>query len=80
MSTKKLSDKEYMELGKKLVTFYETGYVDKRVTLQFSFLKGLAGGFGAFLGGTLVVALVLWILSLFDQIPFIDKIYEALKY
>jgi hypothetical protein len=75
---KQFSDKQYEELGKKLVSFYETGYVNKKQALKYSFLKGVAGGFGAFLGGTLLIALLLWILSLFDQIPFIDAIQDAL--
>ena len=75
---KKLTDKEYQDLGKKLVSFYETGYVDKKQAVSFSFLKGLAGGFGAFLGGTILIGLLLWLLSLFDHIPFIDGIRQSL--
>jgi hypothetical protein len=75
---KKLTDKEYQDLGKKLVSFYETGYVDKKQAVSFSFLKGLAGGFGAFLGGSILIGLLLWFLSLFDHIPFIDGIRQSL--
>ena len=75
---KKLTDKEYQDLGRKLVSFYETGYVDKKQAVSFSFLKGLAGGFGAFLGGTILIGLLLWFLSLFDHIPFIDGIRQSL--
>ena len=75
---KKLTDKEYQDLGKKLVSFYESGYVDKKQAVSFSFLKGLAGGFGAFLGGTILIGLLLWLLSLFDHIPFIDGIRQSL--
>jgi hypothetical protein len=76
---KKLSDKQLQDLGKKLVTLYETGYVDKKQALTWSFLKGLAGGLGAFLGGTIVIALLLWILSAFDQLPFVDAIRDSLQ-
>jgi len=74
----KLTDKQYQELGKKLVNFYELGYTNKKHAISFSFFKGLAGGFGAFLGGTILIGLVLWILSLFDQIPFIESIRSTL--
>lgn len=74
----KLSSKQYEELGKKLVAFYESGYVDKKQAISFSFLKGLAGGFGAFLGGTILIALLLWILSLFDSVPLIDTIRSTI--
>lgn len=76
---KKRTDKEYEDLGRKLIDFYESGYVDKKQALSWSFLKGLAGGLGAFLGGTIVIALLLWILSLFDQVPFIDSLSDTLQ-
>lgn len=76
---KKLSDKQYEVLGKKLVSFYELGYINKKQALLFSFLKGVAGGLGAFLGGTIVIGLLLWALSLFDQVPFIDALRDSLR-
>lgn len=75
----KLTGKQYEDLGKKLIAFYESGYVDKKQALSWSFLKGLAGGFGAFLGGTIVIGLLLWVLSLFDQVPFIDALRDSLS-
>lgn len=75
---RKLTDAQYEELGKKLVAFYESGYVNKKQALSFSFLKGLLGGFGAFLGGTILIGLLLWVLSLFDQVPFVDAVRSAL--
>lgn len=74
----KHTNQEYEELGKKLIAFYESGYVDKKQAIGFSFLKGVAGGFGAFLGGTILIALLLWILSLFDQVPLIDTIRSTI--
>ena len=75
---KKLTDKEYEELGKKLIDFYESGYVNKKQALSWTFLKGVAAGLGAFLGGTIVIGLLLWVLSLFDQVPFIDSVRDSL--
>lgn len=76
--SKNMTDKQYEELGKKLMAFYEAGYVNKKQALSWSFLKGLAGGFGAFLGGTILIGLLLWFLSLFDQVPFIEGVRDAL--
>lgn len=70
---------EYEELGKKLMDFYESGYVNKKQALSWAFLKGLVGGFGAFLGGTILIGLLIWILSLFDQVPFIDAVRQTLS-
>lgn len=77
--SKKNSDKELLELGKKLQYFYETGYINKKQALSFSFLKGMATGVGAFLGGTLVVALLLALLSLFTDIPLLGRLIEMLN-
>ena len=80
--TNKLSEsaivKEQTELGKKLQAFYDIGYVNKKTALGFSFLKGMAGGAGAFLGGTLVIAL-LWILSFFNSFPFVSHLVKTLQ-
>lgn len=79
MAKIQLTDKQYLELGKKIVTFYEMGYVDKKTALTFAFLKGVAGGFGAFLGGTILIALILWLLSLLGHIPFVDEIAQSVQ-
>ncbi len=73
------TEQAQLELGKKLQAFYEMGYVNKKDALKWSFLKGLAGGFGAFLGGTIVVALILWILSFFNHIPLIEPIVRSIN-
>jgi hypothetical protein len=74
-----MSDKELLELGRKLQNFYELGYVNKKSALGYTFLKGIAQGFGIFLGGTVVVALVAWILGYFNQIPLAKALVEAIQ-
>jgi hypothetical protein len=75
----KLTDKELETLGRKLVSFYETGYINKKQTLWWSFLKGLAGGLGAFLGGTLVIGLIAWLLGFFDNSSAIRAIIDSIS-
>lgn len=79
MAEKKLTDKELVDLGQKIQNFYELGYVNKKSALGYTFLKGIAQGFGIFLGGTVVVALVAWILGAFDQVPFVKSLVEAIQ-
>lgn len=80
MEDKKMSDKELQELGQKLKDFYELGgYVNRWKALRFTALKGMAQGFGIFIGGTVVVGLVVWILGAFDRIPLVSKLVEALQ-
>ncbi len=80
MEEKHMSDKELQELGQKLKDFYELGgYVDKWKALRFTALKGMAQGFGIFVGGTVVVGIVIAILGAFDRIPLVSKLVETLQ-
>lgn len=76
---KKLTDKELTDLGQKLQDFYELGYVNKKSALGYTLLKGVAQGFGIFIGGTVVVALVAWVLGAFDQVPLVQPLVEAVQ-
>lgn len=71
--------KEYEELGKMVASIYESGYLDKNQSYKQSFIKGVIGGFGGVLGATVVIALLLWILSLFHHLPFIRDITDNVK-
>jgi len=76
-------DKRLYDLGEQLDLFIETGYYKKHKMFMFSFLQGIARGVGAVVGATIVIALVIWILSLFSQIPFLgnftDKIQHSIE-
>jgi hypothetical protein len=78
-SKKDAQQKELLELGKKLQAFYNLGYVNKKQAILFSFYKGLASGAGAFIGGTIVIILLLWALSLFSQVPFMSHIVNEIR-
>jgi hypothetical protein len=79
MKKQKTELEKQQELGQRLQEFYDLGYVNRRRSLGFSFLKGLASGAGVFIGGTLVITLFVWMLSLFDQVPFLDGLIRAIK-
>ena len=60
---------------------FEDVYLANRWTLvRASFFRGLALGLGTFLGGTVVVALVVWLLSrTTDLFPWMQNLLEVLK-
>jgi hypothetical protein len=56
----------------------------KAEVFKMNFFRGIFLGFGTVIGGTLVVALIVWILSLFADIPggtgdFVQSIVDAFK-
>lgn len=76
-----LSDEQQrmLEVGKQLNMFVETGYYKKRKMFFFSFLQGIARGIGTVVGATIVIALLIWILSLFSQVPFIGNFTDKVQ-
>ncbi len=77
--TPERTKKDYEELGRRLENIYLTGYISRGEMMKMSFLKGVATGFGGVIGATIVVALLLWILSLLDSIPFVGPIFETFE-
>ena len=74
-----MNDQTRIEFAKQLEYFYEASHADLKKVAIFSFLKGIATGLGVFLGGTIVVTLLLWILSFFGTLPFIEDISRDAK-
>lgn len=79
MAETKMSDKKRVEFAKQVEYMYEAVNPNWRKLLTFAFLKGIATGLGVFLGGTIVVALLLWILSGLGQVPFLDNLTDSVK-
>ncbi len=72
-------DKKRLELGKMLQNFYEMGFISKRRLIGFSLLKGIFTGIGVFLGSTLGIALLLWLLNIFHAFPLIGEIVNNIQ-
>ena len=51
-------------------------YKDRGNIYLVNFVRGLFFGLGSVLGGTIVVALIVWIMSFFVQIPLIGPTLE----
>lgn len=75
-----LTKKEREEFTKQqLEYFFEMSHPKWGRVIKYSFIRGMATGFGVLVGGTIVVALVLWILSLIGQVPFLNEITESTR-
>ena len=55
--------------------FYDL-YTERRRIYKINFFRGIFFGAGSALGGTLVIALVVWLLSLFVNFPVIGEAFQ----
>ncbi|MDQ3094188.1 MAG: DUF5665 domain-containing protein [bacterium] len=76
---KKRTEKQYAELGKAVSTVFESGAISKKALYKASLLRGLFSGIGGVIGATAGIALFLWLLSLFDQVPLIGTLLTKLQ-
>lgn len=59
--------------------FYDL-YQNRMAVYRMNFLRGLFFGLGSVLGGTVVIALLLWILTLLaDVIPGLSNFFDAIS-
>ena len=77
-TVKKMTPKDYEKLGKALEEVYLIGYANPRRFLWFSFLRGIVYGLGIFIGGTIVVAIVISVLTQFNDVPVIGPLVEKI--
>ena len=76
-SNKHLASKDYEKLGRLIEQVYLNGRYGK--VIRSSFLRGLFYGFGAVLGGTLLIATLVYILSFFEGLPLIGDIIKKVQ-
>ena len=69
----------YEEIGRMFESIYESGYIDRNKTYKMSFLKGVAAGVGSVIGATVIVALLIWVLNLFDSVPLVGPFTHKIQ-
>jgi Domain of unknown function (DUF5665) len=76
---KETNYRELEKLGEHVRNMFELGYTNPKRVLWFSFIKGIVSGVGVFLGSTVVITIVWWLLSIFTNIPFVDRLVNLLS-
>lgn len=51
-------------------------YHERKRIYKINFVRGIFFGFGSVIGGTIVIALVIWILSLFVNFPVVGDFFR----
>jgi hypothetical protein len=79
MAKKALKDKDYEKLGRLLVSIGEIGFKDKKALYRTEFIKGIFRGFGGIIGATIVVAVLVILLNMLGELPFIGTIADSAR-
>jgi hypothetical protein len=58
---------------------FEDHYEHRRRVYKINFIRGLFFGLGSVIGGTVVIAIVIWLLTLFVDFPLIGDYFETLQ-
>lgn len=79
MAAKKPPENDYERIGKLFTEIAQAGFVSKKRLYSVSFARGFASGLGGVIGATVGVALLLYILSLFDSVPLVGAFFDNLR-
>ncbi len=74
-----LNPVNYERVGRMFVDIVASTYAKKWRIYWLSIVKGFFGGLGGVIGATVGVALLLYLLSFFDSIPFIDHFIRLIE-
>lgn len=76
---KKRTAGEYEQMGRDLETLYLNINPNRSTFYKAAFLRGILGGVGGVIGATVVIALLLWLLSFFNNVPLIGDFVDAIR-
>ena len=76
---KNKTEKEYAELGKAVSAIFESGALNRKQLYKTSFVRGVISGVGGVIGATVVIAILLWLLSLFTHVPLIGRFADRIQ-
>lgn len=80
---KKKEEARQQKLGKAVENMLVKDYIEllgntKRL-IWSSLVRGVLLGFGTVIGATVLIGVLLWLLSLGEKLPFVDRLFENLQ-
>jgi hypothetical protein len=79
-SQKEQKAEDYKKLGQQIEAMYDTVNPNRTAVYRTAFFRGIAQGVGGIIGATLVIALLIWLLSLFEQVPFLGHFVDSIRH
>lgn len=64
------------DIAKALEILFATDYIDKHKLYINNFIRGMFFSAGGVVGATLIIAILIWVLSLFDSVPLLGPLFE----
>lgn len=77
---KDLTVSDYEKIGRQITALMAGFNPSRRKIFWYNFFIGVLRGFGTVLGATIGIAILLWVLSLFSQIPLIGPFINNIKH
>jgi Fe2+ transport system protein B len=75
--------KRQQKLGQAVENMLVKDYIELLGNTQHliwsSLIRGVFVGFGTIIGATVLIAVLLWLLSLGENVPFLERIFENLR-
>lgn len=75
----KTIEQKHADLGRQLEALYDSVDISKGAFYRIALLKGIMTGVGGVIGATVVIALLIWVLSLFDNVPLVGDFVDAIS-
>ncbi len=63
-----------------LEDLFDDYYKNRYKVYKMNFVRGIVFGFGSVIGGTLMIAILLWALSFLNEIPFIGHFTQTIQH
>lgn len=76
---KKISPKEASDAAKALEALFASEYISKKRLYIANFWRGVFFSVGTVLGAAVIIALLLWVLSLFKQVPLLGPLTNNIR-
>ena len=67
------------EVAKALEVLFASDYIDVRKLHIENFIRGIFFGAGGVIGATVFIAIIVWVLSIFDTVPVIGPLFDNTK-